>query len=823
MMKKLLMAVAAVAALAVSCSSPAPVKNEMRAPAYPLITIDPYTSAWSPSNNLYDAQVMHWTEKKFPFVGTLRVDGQLYRFMGQEEPTISALAPMSVEAPWWGTYTFDAPRGDAWTKPGFNDKSWKKGEAAFGLNSTNIKTVWDTKNIWVRREVEINPEDLKNSKLFVMYSHDDNFELYLNGTKIVDTGNAARENVLAAVPEELLKDSDGKLTFAAHCYNGPGLALVDFGLYKQSIDEIIMSQTAVQTSADVQATRTIYDFTCGGVDLTLTFAAPLFMEDLELVSRPVNYVTYAVKSNDGAEHDVEIYFEASADWARNMPTQKSISTVEADEQFNYVKSGTESQRVLAHRGDDIRIDWGYFYMAADKQTANAVGCPVGLRKAFAENGEVESKGEGTQMALSKKLGKVGAAEVSNYIMVGYDDLYSIQYFNENIRPYWNRKGDSSIQQQFALAAADYEKLMKRCEKFDAKLMADAAKSGGKEYAELCALAYRQAITAHKLIETPNGDLAWLSKENNSNGSIGTVDVTYPSAPMFLYYNPELAKGLLNFIFYYTESGKWTKPFAAHDVGTYPQANGQTYGGDMPVEECGNMLILTGAICQAEGNADYALKHWDALTTWTDYLVENGGDPANQLCTDDFAGHWARNANLAVKAIVGVAAYADMADMAGKKDIAQKYGAIAKDMAAKWKEMAQEGDHYRLTFDTGRDTWSQKYNLVWDKMLGYDVFDPSIALDEVAYYLTKQNEYGLPLDCRRGYTKSDWIVWTATMSPDKATFEEFIKPLHKFYNESTSRVPMSDWINTDNKSHVGFKARSVVGGYWIKMLADRDGK
>ena len=205
MMKKLFFAVAAIAAVAVGCSSPAPVKNELRAPAYPLITIDPYTSAWSPTDNLYDSQVMHWTEKKFPFVGTLRVDGQLYRFMGQEEPTISALAPMSVEQAWWGTYTFDEPKGDAWTKPGFNDKSWKKGEAAFGWESTNIKTIWNTKNIWVRREVEINPEELKNSKLFVMYSHDDNFELYINGTKIVDTGNAAREYVLAAVPDELLR------------------------------------------------------------------------------------------------------------------------------------------------------------------------------------------------------------------------------------------------------------------------------------------------------------------------------------------------------------------------------------------------------------------------------------------------------------------------------------------------------------------------------------------------------------------------------------------------------------------------------------------
>jgi hypothetical protein len=350
-------------------------------------------------------------------------------------------------------------------------------------------------------------------------------------------------------------------------------------------------------------------------------------------------------------------------------------------------------------------------------------------------------------------------------------------------------------------------------------MADATKSGGKKYAELCALAYRQAISAHKLVETPEGEMAWLSKENFSNGSIGTVDVTYPSAPLFLYYNPEFAKGLLNHIFYYSESGKWTKPFAAHDVGTYPHANGQTYGGDMPVEECGNMLILTGAICQIEGKADYALKHWDVLTTWTNYLVEHGGDPENQLCTDDFAGHWARNANLAIKAIEGIAAYGDLAKMAGKNDIAQKYTAKAKEMAAAWKQMAEQGDHYRLTFNEG-DTWSQKYNLVWDKILGYNVFDEDIAAKEIPYYLTKQNEYGLPLDCRKGYTKSDWIIWSATMSPDKATFEKFIDPLHKFYSETTDRIPMSDWYNTDSKTHVGFRARSVVGGYWIKMLSDR---
>jgi hypothetical protein len=404
-------------------------------------------------------------------------------------------------------------------------------------------------------------------------------------------------------------------------------------------------------------------------------------------------------------------------------------------------------------------------------------------------------------------------------MIGYDDIYSIQYFGQNLRPYWNRNNNESIVSQFKKADSEYDKLMDQCTKFDKKLLEDATKAGGRKYAELCALAYRQAITAHKLVQSPNGDLLFLSKENFSNGSIGTVDVTYPSAPMFLYYNPELAKGLLNFIFDYSESGKWVKPFPAHDVGTYPLANGQTYGGDMPVEEAGNMLILTAAISKIENNAAYAEKHWKVLTTWTDYLVDKGLDPENQLCTDDFAGHFAHNTNLSVKAILGVASYGYMAGKLGKKEVAEKYISQARKMAREWMKMADNGTHYRLTFDKP-GTWSQKYNLVWDKLLNLDIFPQEVAEKEIKYYLGKQNKYGLPLDNRATYTKTDWIVWTATLANDKATFEEFINPIHLFMNETKDRIPMSDWTFTDQPYHKGFRARSVVGGYYIKMLHEK---
>ena len=825
-MKRFLSITLSIIVLAMTgCGNPPQVTSDLRAPAYPLITIDPYTSAWSGADNLYDRQVMHWTEKDFPFVGVLRVDGKPYRFMGVEQDLMTPIAPMGREQAWEADYTLDKPAGD-WTAKEYNSSKWKKSLAPFGKNYTDLKTTWNTPNIWLRRKVTLSDEDMNSERYILRYSHDDIFKLYINGEQIIATDSTWKENLTMEIPREKIAKWGKELTIAAHCRNTLGGALVDFGLYRTSNAEKRLVETAQQTSAEVQATRTIYNFTCGEVDLRLTFMAPALLDNLDLVSRPVNYVTYEVTSNDGAEHDVDIYFEAGPQWARHADSQKSISETLADDRFAYAKVGTVDQPVLKKFGDDVRIDWGYFYFAGDKaKYTTAAGNPFAIRSEFIDAGTISSN-KGEYLAISANIGKVGTKAVSDYIMVGYDDLYSILYYGEKVRPYWNRTGDSSIAQQFALAADEYPSLVKRCEKFDARLMADANAAGGKEYAELCALAYRQSIAAHKLIESPAGELAWISKENFSNGCLGTVDVTFPSFPLYVYYNPDLAKGLLNFIFELCESEKWTRPYAAHDAGRYPHLRGEDYGGEgMPIEESGNMLIMTAAICQEDGSADYAVKHWDVLTTWANYLVENGQDPRNQLCTDDFMGHLARNSNLSIKAILGVASYADIAKMAGKTEIAETYMAKAKEMAGIWKQMANGGDHYRLTFDTDKDTWSMKYNLVWDEILGFNVFDADIAETEVAYYQTKFNEYGLALDQRSYTTKSDWLMWSATLASDKATFQKFITPMYNFYNQTTGRCPMPDLYQTNSLNHrTGWlQARSVVGGYWIKLLKEKKTK
>lgn len=806
--------------------------RNLRAPAYPLVTIDPYTSAWSNTDQLFDGEVCHWTGKRHGFIGAIRVDGKTYRFLGKEDVPKNTLVPMADAGGWNGKYVLDEP-AKGWEKPGFNDKSWTGGKGAFGTKGQPVLgTLWKTKDIWVRREFTLDSQ-LSAQKIILMYSHDDIFELFLNGKKIVKTGFSWFNNVVLELDNDMRKllVTGGRNVIAVHCRNKAGSGYVDFGLYQKNEKGEIFPKSAVQKSVALSATQTHYEFACGPVDLKLNFVSPLLTDRLEILSRPVNYVNYTVFSTDGAKHDVQIYFEATPEWAvHNILQEVTLEKTQTDG-LTCLKTGTVQQPVLEKKGDNVRIDWGYFYLCGKTSASRsyALGGYQETKEQFVQNGKLAQEGTDKMtakmneampvLACTEAMGTVAAKPVSGTVMLAYDDLYSIQYFGDNLMAWWKEDGKVTMADALKSASSDRDDIVKKCNEFDSQLWVEAVQAGGQTYAELCVAAYRQSIAAHKLLKDKQGNIIFLSKENFSNGSIGTVDVTYPSAPLFLCYNPDLLKGMMNPIFYYSESGKWAKPFAAHDVGTYPKANGQTYGADMPVEECGNMLILTGAITHKEGNANYAKQHWDVLTTWADYLLQNGLDPENQLCTDDFAGHFAHNTNLSVKAIMGVACYGQLAQILGKTEIAQTYTAKARQMAAQWMKMADDGDHYRLTFDQP-GTWSQKYNLVWDKLLDLNIFPQEVAQKEVAYYLTKQNKYGLPLDNRKTYTKADWIIWTATLASKEETFRKIIDPLYLFVNETPSRVPMTDWYETTDAKQVGFQARSVVGGYFIKMLENK---
>jgi hypothetical protein len=591
-----------------------------------------------------------------------------------------------------------------------------------------------------------------------------------------------------------------------------------------------------QVSRAIWPTRTIYDFEGQGIHLTATFFTPALPQDLDVLSRPLTYLIWSVRSTDGQSHKVRLSLSASARLAVNDEHESVVWGTNHVGDMTVMQIGDNQQPMLQKAGDNLRIDWGWADLAVPSQPGMTTEI-VGGRTLHRDLVSGVSSPEGDDldmpraprvdlpmMAVSFDLGEVSASPVMRRAMLAYDDREAVEYLHRQLPDYWRRNG-----QTFAgmLQAAEREQdgLLTRAEAFDRALVEDLTNMGGEHYAQLATLAYRQTFGAHKLVVDIDGQPKVFSKENSSNGCTDTVDVTYPASPFFLLLNPKLLEAELRPVMDYARLPRWQWPFAPHDIGTYPLANGQVYGGgekteedQMPVEESGNILIMFDALARAEGNADFAAQYWPLLSKWAAYLLKFGMDPENQLSTDDFTGHLAHNSNLSIKAILALGSYAQLADMLHKTDEAARFRDNAQQMAKQWATMAADGDHTRLAFNLP-GTWSQKYNLVWDRILGLNLFPPSVAQEEIAYYLKHQNAFGLPLDNRHTYTKLDWSVWTATMAPNPQDFHALMDPLYKFMTESPTRVPLSDWFDTVNGAQAGFQARSVVGGVYIKMLSD----
>lgn len=561
--------------------------------------------------------------------------------------------------------------------------------------------------------------------------------------------------------------------------------------------------------SDVSALVTDYLFSNEKIALTVSFYTPLFTDDLYRLSRPVSYMTAKYTSADGNKHEVELSVEVSEEICldKKGDSPVTVENISCGNGISAVKMGSAEQKMLTRDGDDLRIEWGYFYLAAKKT----------------ETYKTEQDGM-TFAGISVKMEEDADATV----LFAYDDIKCLRYFGENVEAYWKTKG-VSIEQAIAEASDEQEKILEKCRDISEKLYDDAESAGGEKYADLLSLAYRQTIAAHKLAADTDGNIIFISKECFSNGCAATVDVTYPSSPFFILYNTELLKGTLRPVFRYARSDDWEFDFAPHDAGTYPLVDGQKYGCNqrydkelylsrqMPVEECGNILIMMANIAMTDGNTDFCDEYDDLLADWVKYLEKYGEDPENQLCTDDFAGHLAHNCNLSLKAVMGIAGWSKILAMQNKTEEAEKYLAAAKRMADSWVKRASNDDgSFRLAFDRP-ETYSMKYNIVWDKLWGTRLFDPCVLYSEFASNKKQFNAYGMPLDNRRTYTKSDWLVWTAALAPCKEEFEEYIAPLWQAYNLMPTRCPMTDWYDTVTSEVVGFRNRTVVGGLFIKLL------
>ncbi|MCQ2427617.1 MAG: DUF4965 domain-containing protein [Clostridia bacterium] len=623
-------------------------------------------------------------------------------------------------------------------------------------------------------------------------------------------------------PANSLTDTDTEHWTAAPVVIN-GIATVDGKDYR-IIGKHSDAPAAKQLSVNVDCFSTTYKMECGGVVLTLRFTTPLILDDLYYLSRPVSYLEITRENADRHMHTVSVKLAVSEQICTHLQGDAEILTEQLTlGSLSSVKMYRKDQAVLCRMGDDLRIEWGYFYL-------------TGNGRAYSEKAE-----DGMTYACFET-----PLSGSTLVTFAYDDVKCIEYFGEHLTSYWNKDG-AAITDEIVKAHGDYRQLVKRCAQISDRVFIDAVRAGGEKYAELLELSFRQAAGAHKVAVDTDGQILFISKECFSNGCAATVDVSYPSIPLFLLYNTELVKGMMRPIYKFAMGPDWNYDFAPHDAGRYPILNGQEYGNtkpggksrefdyrydkQMPVEECGNMLMMETAVAVIDKSPAFANEHMELLDKWVEYLLQNGTDPENQLCTDDFAGHLAHNCNLTLKAIMGIAGYGILKGMNGDNRAKNKYIAIARGMAKDWVKRASNGDgSYRLAFDRP-GTFSMKYNIVWDKLMGTNIFPKDFIESEIASYMHRMLPFGLPLDNRQPYTKSDWLVWVATLADRREDFERLVEPLWNFFNYTPSRVPMTDWYwchtglhkayfsKTSNKD-ISFRNRTVQGGLFMKLLEYR---
>lgn len=362
---------------------------------------------------------------------------------------------------------------------------------------------------------------------------------------------------------------------------------------------------------------------------------------------------------------------------------------------------------------------------------------------------------------------------------------------------------------------------------DQKIMTDSLAAGGKDYLVITSLSVRQTFAGMQLCGTTEKPYLFL-KEISSNGNCQTVDVIFPAIPIFLYLNPELVKLLLEPLYENQEAGKYPNTYAMHDLGAnYPQHIGHPKGDDqkMPIEECGNMIIMSLSYARRANNIDYLKAHYPILKQWVGFLVSETLIPANQESTDDFQGALANQTNLALKGIIAIEAMSVISGLTGHEDDKSNFTKLAHDYIAKWQELAvvhDEVPHTNLAYGNS-NSHGLLYNLYSDRLLNLNLVPQQIYDMQSNFYPTVMQEFGIQLDTRNLVTKSDWQVWVAAIS-SPSTRDMIISRMAKWINTTPTNRALTDRYDAQTGDYSGtFIARPVVGGHFALLALDKTPK
>ena len=828
---------------------------EFHAPSAPLLAVDPFLSVWSGSGDLNDNCTRHWSGNDKSITGFVRVDGQLYRFLGNATTELDMTNVILPSALWTTASTYTVPcmvfkkttpgttdqvlgvpptdsRGLDWFDPDYEltdgMETWAEHTSPFGTDA-NVNGYpsfqWTTDgvsaDIYFRRTFTIDGN--LDKTVYLACGHDDSpSELYINGTLIKIPHNHAdgwfnQEMYRLSDAERALIKTDGTPNvIAVHVHNNYGGAFADCGLYgtREFGDNIFAAADgdayadrdnmllAEQQSVDVLPAQTYYTFKADPVDLSLVFSSPQIATDPAMMSVPLNFVSYSVKSNDAAEHDVKVYISTTPQFASGSTTETVNTTCIRRNGLLFGKSGTTSQNMSS----GYAPNWGYAYITADPKLGQTINVT-----------------ESQQMVFAHDMGHTAAG--AGYMMIGYDDAQRSVNMNGYTYPaYWTRLyGD--ITDAFAAYAASYNDIMQRIREFDKTVIDDAEKAGGRQYAELCALAYRQIVAGSKLASNNDGRLLMYNIDNTVTDQISSADICYAAAPLFISYNPQLAAAMVDAVRDYIKVTHFKSEFgnAPHHLGVYPMIGG--IGLDNGADTSSSLILVAGAAAKAAGDAGLIDEEmYRQIKDWADFcdlftLPQYAPNFPNEGSCDNYAGTIVHdNANVRAKCALAMAAVSEVAKMKGNTADADKYMAMARRWVADWNTRYSKD----LCYPQGSDVmWGQKYNLYYDRMLETNLFADVIST-ETGYYLNNcMQPYGLPMDARwDNVAKLHETFMTAAMTSSAEDFSNMIAPCYNYVNTTTASQPLTDIYNCTDGTPIAGVARPTAGMFWAKVLLDK---
>ena len=612
-----------------------------------------------------------------------------------------------------------------------------------------------------------------------------------------------------------------------------GLARVDGVTYVWCGDPLGQPRLAEQVSLKLTATHSVYTLRAGPVLITAGFLSPVDPLSLQRQSVPMSYITVRAEAADAGRHQVQLYLDISAEWAHGDLNQPVSWEQQRIGGLNAVTITPSPAAVLQE--DNDQASWGTVVWATDDgpgltwQTGQDV-----VVRSQATRGRLAGTNDTRQpRAISddwpvfgflRDLGEV-TSEPSDFMVacLGHVRQPALSYLGQDLQPYWTRFW-SSWPEMLTWFRQDLDAARDVTAGIDQAVQRWAGAhpgigAAGDQYAAITALALRQAYGGTELVVGPDGAPWAFLKEISSSGNVSTVDVLFPSAPAYLQLSPAYLRMLLDPVFDLAgraDPAAW----APHDLGAhYPVASGAPAAGgtQMPIEESGNMLLMTAAVLarmSTDEAAAYARTHYSTLQRWASYLLTQEPDyPGAQNQTDDFSGVIAKSVNLNLKGILGIAAFSQIAGHAGQPADQASAVAAARRLIGQWAGLSQDPSAHRLELaygDTG--SFSLDYNAYADRLLNLNLISPALRDQQAAAYLEVAGPYGVPLDSRHSYTKADWEMLTAAfLDTQTAARNMLISRLYSFLNHSSSRVPFTDWYDADAGTQTGFEGRPVVGG------------